>query len=147
MVDEALVVLLATAELLLHSALDTAGDDLLFRVAVEVIGALNHRHVLVVGDVLAINSVVRRFGETEVVDGVKDIGFALTVETNETIEFIRESELRFTDILVVDYGKGMEHVLGVVRNILVGDGVASEDNEAFYHVAEFADVTMPTALL
>ena len=104
MVDEALVVLLATAKLLLHSALDTAGDDLRFRVAVEVIGALNHRHVLVVGDVLAINSVVRRLGEAEVVDGVKDIGLALTVETNETIEFIRETELRFTDILIVDYG-------------------------------------------
>ena len=104
MVDEALVVLLATAKLLLHSALDTAGDDLLFRVAVEMIGTLNHRHVLVVGDVLAINSVVRRLGEAEVVDGIKDIGLALTVETNETIEFIREAELRFTDILVVDYG-------------------------------------------
>ena len=147
MVDEALVVLLAMAKLLLHSALDTAGDDLRFRVAVEMIGALNHRHVLVVGDVLAINSVVRRLGETEVVYGIKDIGLALTVETNETIELIRETELRFTDILVVDYGKGMEHVLGVVCNVLVGDGVARKYDESLYHIAEFADVAVPTALL
>lgn len=104
MVDEALIVFLTTAELLLDATFDAAGDDLRFRVAVEVIGALNHRHVLVVGDVLAINSVVRRLGEAEVVDGVKDIGLALTVETNETIELIRETELRFTDILVIDYG-------------------------------------------
>ena len=41
----------------------------------------------------------------------------------------------------------MEHVLGVVRNILVGDGVASEDDESLYHIAEFADIAMPTALL
>lgn len=104
MVDEALVVFLATAKLLLHSALDTAGDDLRFVVMMEVVGALNHRHVLVVGDILAIDGVVRRLGEAEVVDGIKDIGLALPIEANETVELVREAELRFTDILVIDYG-------------------------------------------
>lgn len=70
MVDEALVVFLATAELLLDATFDAAGDDLRFVVMMEVVGALNHRHVLVVGDILAINGVVRRFGEAEVVDSV-----------------------------------------------------------------------------
>ena len=59
MVDEALVVFLTTAELLLHSAFDAAGDDLRLLVMMEVVGALDHRHVLVVGDVLAIDGVVR----------------------------------------------------------------------------------------
>ena len=59
MVDEALVVFLSTAELLLHSTFDAAGDDLRLVVMMEVVGALDHRHVLVVGDVLAIDGVVR----------------------------------------------------------------------------------------
>lgn len=63
MVDEALVVFLATAELLLDATFDAAGDDLRFVVMMEMVGALDHRHVLVVGDVLAIDGVVRRFGE------------------------------------------------------------------------------------
>ena len=109
MVDEALVVFLATAELLLHSAFDAAGDDLRLVVMMEVVGALDHRHVLVVGDVLAIDGVVRRFGEAQVVDSVQYVGLALSVEPNETVELVREAELRFTDILVVDYGKGAEH--------------------------------------
>ena len=109
MVDEALVVFLATAELLLHSAFDAAGDDLRLVVMMEVVGALDHRHVLVVGDVLAINGVVRRFGEAQVVDSVQYVGLALPIEPNETVELVREAELRFTDILVVDYGKGAEH--------------------------------------
>ena len=109
MVDKALVVFLATAELLLHSAFDAAGDDLRFVVMMEVVGALDHRHVLVVGDVLAIDGVVRRFGEAQVVDSVQYVGLALPIEPNETVEFVRETELRFTDILVVDYGKGAEH--------------------------------------
>ena len=104
MVDEALVVFLATAELLLDATFDAAGDDLRFVVMIEMVGALNHRHVLVVGDVLAVNSVVRRFGETQVVDSVQYVGLALPVEPNETVEFVREAELCFTDILVIDYG-------------------------------------------
>ena len=109
MVDEALVVFLATAELLLHSAFDAAGDDLRLVVMMEVVGALDHRHILVVGDILAINGVIRRFGETQVVDSVQHVGLTLSVEPNETVELVREVELRFTDILVVDYGKGAEH--------------------------------------
>ena len=54
-------------------------------------------------NVLTVNGVVRRFGETQIVDGVQDVGLALPVEPYETIQFIREMQTRLSDILVVQY--------------------------------------------
>ena len=103
MFDEAFVVFLAAAELLLHSAFDTARDDFFFRSVVKDIAPLNHGHVLVVRNILTVNCIVGGFGETEVVDSIQQIGFALTIEPYKTVEFIRETKCRFSDILVVDY--------------------------------------------
>ena len=104
MFNEAFVVFFATTELFFNSAFDTARNGFFFRRrVVKDILALNHSHVFVVRNILTINSVVCGLGETEVIDSIQQIGLALTVETNKTIELVREAKGGFSDILVVEY--------------------------------------------
>jgi len=103
MVGEALVVGLAQPKLLLLTTLEPAGDP--ERLRLGGIQTLHHRHRLGVGDVERIDGVVGRFGETEQVNAVEDVGFALSVEPDKAIQFIRKVQLRLTDILVIQYGK------------------------------------------
>ena len=42
-------------------------------------------------------------GEGEQVDGVQEVGFALTVESDEAIDVLREAQVCLPDILVVQY--------------------------------------------
>ena len=110
MLNEAFVVFFAAAELLLNTAFDAAGDDFFFRGGtVKGVSPLNHSHLFGVRNVLTINSVVRGLGEAEVVDGIEQIGLALAIEPDKAVEFIREAEGGFSDILIVEYADFLEN--------------------------------------
>ena len=110
MLNEAFVVFFAAAELLLNTAFDAAGDDFLFRGGmVKGVSPLNHSHVFGMRNILTINSVVRGLGEAEVVDGIEQIGLALAIEPDQAVEFIREAEGSFSDILIVEYADFLEN--------------------------------------
>ena len=66
MLNKAFIVFLATTELLLDTAFDAARNDFFLgrKCLVEDIAPLNHRHIFVVRNVLTINCIIRRLGET-----------------------------------------------------------------------------------
>ena len=103
MIEHALVLLLAVTELLLLSALDGARD--LNRLGISqtwLILTLYHGEVGFVADVLGVNGVEGGFGETQIVDGIQEVGFALTVLTDKTVEFVGKRKTRLVDVLEVD---------------------------------------------
>ena len=63
---------------------------------------LHHSHLLAVGDVHRVNSVVGGLGETEQIDGIVDIRLALSVQSDKAVQFIREVQLRLADILIIE---------------------------------------------
>ena len=64
--------------------------------------ALDEGEVFVVGDVLCVLDVKERLGETEVVDSVQQVRFALSVEADKAVDFIRKAEVGFADVFVVE---------------------------------------------
>ena len=86
MVNEAFVVFFAASEGLFHAAFDATSEGLF------AICALYHCHFFAVGDILAVRGSESRFGEGKEVDGIEQIGLALSVESDETIELVREGK-------------------------------------------------------
>ena len=96
MVNQTLVVFFAAAELFFLPAFDAAGD----RLQVFVF-ALNQRKISVVRDVLRVLNIEERLGEAQVIDSVQQVGFALTVQSDKTIDLVRETQVCLADILII----------------------------------------------
>ena len=101
MVDKTFVVFFTPSHLLFLPPLEPATDLLVFS-AKEVI-ALNKGGRLVVSNRLRIECCKGRFGETQVINGIEQVGLSLSVESDEAVKFIRKLEIGFCDILEIEY--------------------------------------------
>jgi hypothetical protein len=45
----------------------------------------------------------------QVIDSVQQVGFALTVQSDKTIDLVRETQVCLADILIIEYGKPFQY--------------------------------------
>jgi hypothetical protein len=63
---------------------------------------LNQSEIGVVGDVLRVLNVEKRLGKTQVIDSVQQVGLALPVQPDKTVNLIRKAQTRLADILIIE---------------------------------------------
>ena len=125
MLRQLVIFLLVALELLTLLPPDGAED--LLRPSLIIILPLQHAHVLLVVDDLAVLRMDMAFRKGEVIDGVEQIGLSHAVVSEETVHFRGESDFRLQYVFVIENRKLVQYHLGCINDAKVKNILRSID--------------------
>ena len=97
-----IILFLVALKMLLRATLHAASHVLVLTRVIDIPG-VEHEEITSVAYDLRIGDRTRTAAKRKIINGVKQVGLALTVVPYETIKLLRESKLRLGDILIIQY--------------------------------------------
>ena len=111
----------------LFALLPPDGTEDFLRPSLIIVLPLQHAHILLVVDDLAVLRMDMAFRKGEVIDGVEQIGLSHAVVSEETVHFRGESHFRLQYVFVIENRKPLEYHLGCINGTKVKNILRSID--------------------